>query len=109
MTFLEEIKKFREIADAQGARQMRQIGTMEPEDIQALISDPSYHRVVKILLHCYNAKDFPANVPDLIAGSDARGKNAILSILSEYAENIEDGWICPIARALLENQSLVIN
>lgn len=72
------------------------------QEILSIVLDPSYHRVKKVLFHCYNARDFPANVPDLLAGSDARGKTAILSILSEYAENIEDGWICPMVRNLRE-------
>jgi len=99
MTLGEDIKKFCEIT--RGYR-----GEMEPEEIQEIASNPLYHRVKKVILHCYNSKDFPADIPDLLVHSDFCGKTAILSVLTEYSGNGEDGWVCPMARHLLENQLL---
>ncbi len=82
---------------------------MDPAEIQEIACNPSYHRVKRVILHCYNSNDYPTDIPDLLIHSDFCGKAAILSVLSEYSKNGEDGWVCPMARALLGNQLLVIN
>ena len=74
------------------------------KDIEEVVLNPDYWRVQEVLLHCYNCQVFPTEIPTMLAGSDQCGRGAILAILTEYSINMERGWICPMARKVLDSR-----